>query len=111
MKKLINLTRHNITLKQLGSTYQFPISGEVARVTESTNYLVRDGLLLKEITDQRLVGLPESDADSIYIVSRVVAEHSRRQDLLFPDDLIIENGQILGCKALGVLRSKPALKE
>lgn len=106
MKKLINLTRHNITLKQLGTSYQFPISGEVARVTESTNYIVRDGLLLKEITDQRLVGLPEPNDEIVLIVSRVVAEHCRRQDLLFPDDLIIENGQILGCKALGVLRSK-----
>lgn len=109
MKKLINLTRHNITLKQLGASHTFPISGTVARVTETTNYVVRDGLLLKEITSQRLVGLPPPSEDTIYIVSRVVAEHTRnyepgRTDQLFPDDLIIENGQILGCKALGYLR-------
>lgn len=108
MKKLINLTRHNVTLKQLGHTRLFPKSGQVARIAESSSYVVRDGLLLKEIGNQRLLGLPlHSAEDEVLIVSRVVAEHARKfgdhSNLVFPDDLIVEEGHIVGCRALGVL--------
>ena len=111
MKKLINLTRHNINLLQLGARHVFPVSGRVARITESSDYILQDGILYKEIKDQRIIGLPsEPNEDEIFIVSRVVAEHIRgnternTQDLVFPDDLIIESGIIIGCKSLGRLR-------
>ena len=104
MKKLINLTRHDVLLKQLGLESLFARSGSVARITESSDYVVRDGLLFKEISNQKLIGLPPENEGDIYIVSRVVAEHVRRSDLVFPDDLIIENGQVMGCKSLGFLR-------
>ena len=102
--KLINLTRHDVVLTQLGMKQSFPRSGITARITESSNYVVREDILFKEISNQKLIGLPESASDSLYIVSRVVAEHCRRQDLVFPDDLIVENGQVIGCKSLGFLR-------
>ena len=103
--KLINLTRHDVLLKQLGLETLFPRSGTVARITESSSYVVRDNLLLKEISNQRIIGLPPPSEDTILIVSRVVAEHVQREDLVFPDDLIVENGTVTGCKSLGFLTS------
>ena len=101
--KLINLTRHDVVLTQLGMKQSFPRSGITARITESSNYVVREDILFKEISNQKLIGLPDQNG-SLYIVSRVVAEHCQRQDLVFPDDLIVENGQVIGCKSLGFLR-------
>lgn len=110
MKKLINLTRHDVVLRQLGTVHKFPRSGKLVRVTETSSYILQDGLLYKEIGNQHLVGLPASNDEEIFIVSRVVAEFirnrypSRSSEIVFPDDLITENGQIIGCKSLGLLR-------
>ena len=45
--------------------------------------------------------LPSPQPDMIYIVSRVVAEAARREDLYIVDDAVRdENGRIIGCRAL-----------
>lgn len=45
--------------------------------------------------------LPSPQPDTIYIVSRVVAEAARREDLYIVDDAVRdENGRIIGCRAL-----------
>lgn len=45
--------------------------------------------------------LPSPQPDTIYIVSRVVAEATRREDLYIVDDAVRdENGRIIGCRAL-----------
>lgn len=45
--------------------------------------------------------LPEQQCDTIYIVSRTVAEASGREDLVFPTDFKRdENGRIVACCAL-----------
>lgn len=45
--------------------------------------------------------LPSPQPDTIYIVSRVVAEAARREDLYIVDDAVRdENGKIIGCRAL-----------
>ena len=45
--------------------------------------------------------LPSPQLDTIYIVSRVVAEAARREDLYIVDDAVRdENGRIIGCRAL-----------
>ena len=45
--------------------------------------------------------LPSPQPDTIYIVSRVVAEAARREDLYIVDDAVRdENGRIIGCSAL-----------
>ena len=45
--------------------------------------------------------LPSPQPDTIYIVSRVVAEAARREDLYIVDNAVRdENGRIIGCRAL-----------
>ena len=45
--------------------------------------------------------LPSPEHDTIYIVSRLVAEATRREDLYIVDDAVRdENGRIIGCRAL-----------
>ena len=45
--------------------------------------------------------LPSPQPDTIYIVSRLVAEATRREDLYIVDDAVRdENGRIIGCRAL-----------
>ena len=45
--------------------------------------------------------LPSPQPDTIYIVSRVVAEAARREDLYIVDDAVRdENGRIIGCRSL-----------
>lgn len=51
-----------------------------------------------------VVGLPEYQEGTIYIVSRVVAEAARRSDLYIVDDAVRdEAGRIIGCRALAVI--------
>lgn len=52
-----------------------------------------------------VVGLPEPEDGTFYIVSRVIAEACReRGDLLIPDDAVRNAaGQIVACKALAVI--------
>lgn len=45
--------------------------------------------------------LPSPQPDTIYIVSRMVAEAARREDLYIVDDAVRdENGRIIGCRSL-----------
>ena len=48
-------------------------------------------------------GLPEPQEGTIFIVSNLVAQAvPDREDVFFPDDLVRdENGNIIGCRALG----------
>lgn len=48
-------------------------------------------------------GLPEPEEGVIYITSQLVAQAvPEREDVFFPDDLVRdENGNIIGCRALG----------
>ena len=48
-------------------------------------------------------GLPEPEEGVIYIASQLVAQAvPDREDVFFPDDLVRdENGNIIGCRALG----------
>ena len=48
-------------------------------------------------------GLPEPEDGTVYIVSNLVAQAvPHRDDVFFPDDVVRdENGNIIGCRALG----------
>lgn len=103
----VNLTRHPIVLQQVdGSLKTLPPSGTVARVEmEPVDVgIVRNlHVPLVEYEYGDVVRLPEPKADTVYVVSRVVAEFvPDRRDLVFPAyQERGEGGRVTSVRALG----------
>lgn len=107
--QIINLTPHEVTV--VGSNgdiiMKVPASGQVARCSVSRTVIGE----LNRITVAKSVmgeveGLPEPSEDTVYIVSRVVAEamKGRRDDLIITDDAVRDSeGRIVGCKGFAVV--------
>lgn len=89
MTKIINLTPHAITITTGEHAGTYPSEG-VARV---------DGLPLGPV-----VGLPPSTADTVYVVSIIVAEAlPTRGDLRVPGEQVRDGaGRIVGCESLAL---------
>ena len=129
-KKIINLTPHQINFVlpyniEIGQdemgipqyvteerSYSLPPSGTVARcnVDREKKEKIIDEIDGWEITIPvtktrfgEVEGLPEPQEGIIYIVSNLVAQAvPDREDVFFPDDLVRdENGNVIGCRALG----------
>jgi len=102
MKKILNLTPHEITL----CGQKLPSSG-VARVAQTTQQVDQiNGIPVNRLTFGQVVGLPEAQKDTIYIVSKIVAEavKGQRDDVYIVDKTVRnEQGQIVGCEALAVV--------
>jgi hypothetical protein len=77
--KHINLTPHTV---RLNDGREFPPSGQVARVTASYTPFDEDGVC-KAVFGQ-VQGLPASQEGVIYIVSALVAQASKRSDVVSP---------------------------
>lgn len=104
---VINLTPHDINLcdpvtKSVIAT--FPKSGIVPRVTQEGVAIGSLGgapIIATKYVD--LEGVPESQEDTIYLVSSIVLQHpllAGRSDVIAPDtgpSAIRESGQIVGC--------------
>lgn len=105
---IINLTPHAITFLAGEESITIPPTAPAARVsTISPQYgtLAADGLVLPLVVTEfgEVVGLPESQKDTIYLVSRLVLDAVKfsRGDVYTPHDLIRDNeGNIIGCRAL-----------
>lgn len=107
--KIINLTPHSVTVMPLeGKHVTFEAAGQIARVGEvvtgSRTIDTEDGPI--EVHDVHytdvLLGLPDPQPGVSYLVSRVAAAASDREDLFFPyAELRNDEGQIIGCRALG----------
>ena len=99
MTKIINLTPHEITL----CGKKLPSSG-VARVATVTRQVAEiNGIPVNKVSFGEVNGLPEAKKDTIYIVSKIVAEavKGQRNDIYIVDKTIRnEQGQIVGCEAL-----------
>ena len=93
MKTFINCTKHNINMND-GTVYQ--PSGMVANVSASFSPIDENGIAHQVFGD--VVGLPEPQPDTFYIVSSVVmtALAGTRPDCVAPatghPDCIRENG-------------------
>jgi hypothetical protein len=106
--KLMNLTPHAVTIvANDGATMTIPPSGTVARcvVTRSVVGTVTVETVTVPVTATvlgQVVDLPQPEPETLYIVSRVVAEAARdRTDLVVPDDVVRdEAGRVTGCRAL-----------
>jgi hypothetical protein len=97
--KLVNLTPHDVVIRQNGEDIVIARSGKVARVKETEIHTETiNGVQITDIYYDKTLNLPEPEDNMYYIVSIVVAYANRnRQDLVFPDGLNAyrdEKGQI-----------------
>ena len=108
---VVNLTPHPVDVLVDDRTIHIPVDGVPPRVSihrvdvaeveiDGASVPICESVLTSELTD-----LPGSRSGTLFIVSRIVAEHSpERTDLVFPDDLVRDSdGSIVGCRRLGRL--------
>ena len=106
MKKIINLTPHDVNIyegNELLMTIQ--ASGIVARVDVTTNILagkINNTIPVSKSCFGEIKGLPNQEEDTIYIVSRMIAERAKDRDDLYITNGSVrdENGHIIGCTSL-----------
>lgn len=100
--KIINLTPHEIKIVGAdGKVIQsFPSEGVVrCQVTRQQAGEV-NGIPVNRTIFGDVEGLPEQQEGIVYIVSALVAQATKRDDVLIPDDAVRdEQGRIIGCKA------------
>lgn len=101
--KIVNLTPHDINIiGEIGEVVQtFPASGELARCSVSREQVdAINSVPVNRTVFGEVTGLPEQQEGVVYIVSALVAQATKRDDVLIPDDAVRdEQGRIIGCKA------------
>lgn len=116
---IINLTPHPVTVDPGGpGEITFPASGVFARIREVKGDLLNipvDGrrVALQEVSyADEVEGLAAPTDGVVYLVSRVTAAAVKRPDLVFPhDEVRDEEGQIIGCRALGTFAAVNETRE
>ena len=103
--KIINLTPHDIVFVREGAAdIVVPASGKIARVAVKT-VIIGDinGIPVTTSVFGGVEDLPEPTADTIYIVSSIVASRvTNREDVYIPNESVRDDkGRIIGCKSLG----------
>ena len=100
MKKLVNLTNHDITLITPKGLKTIEPSGQIARA----NYEIKEvdeilGVPVVEIVYNKVVGLPEPKENTYYIVSSIVknAVGLSRKDVITLYDVKRRNGTPYAC--------------
>lgn len=97
--KIMNLTPHTVTI----AGEVFPPSGQIACLEETEELITHFGNLpVYMVLEGEVTGLPELDGDTVYIVSRPVAQAVRVPSVVIPHRFIHDrNGQIIGAEGLG----------
>ncbi len=113
---LVNLTPHDVVIRQDGEDIVIPRSDKVARVKETEIHTETiDGVEVTDIYYDKTLNLPEPKENTYYVVSIVVAyANCDRQDLVFPDGLNAyrdENGQIEAVPGLRRIVEAPGATE
>jgi hypothetical protein len=103
---IINLTPHAINFVNAESQplLTVPASGTIARLSAKTVTVGEfDGIPVTETQYGEIVGLPEPQEGTVYIVSGLVAGQCKhRNDIFIPNELVRDSeGNIIGCKSLG----------
>ena len=103
---LLNATPHALNIVQSdGSTLTLKASGICPRC--ESNEIVDRAIGLIQVTRQTLghvEGLPDPVPGLYFIVSRLVASATKRDDLLVPGALLRDDqGKVIGCKGLSRL--------
>ena len=114
MKNIINLTPHSITFVDANGNQIRIIeaSGQLARVSSATETVGEiDGIPITETVFGEVEGLPAPKADTIYVVSSLVAQRcTDRSDVFIPSESVRDDaGRIIGCRSLG--RVEPLVKK
>jgi len=101
MKKLINLTPHPITVLDVEGNVlrtidksELPLPRLVEERVEAGEV---DGIPLINKKYSEITNLPAPQENVYYIVSGLVANAAHRPDLLVPNTVRNETGQIIGC--------------
>jgi len=114
--QLVNCTPHPINmyvgekLVLTGNTGKVVvrIESEVKTVMDIPIGETGEEFPLVEVVAQTIVPempVVETPYKLIYVVSRIVAEFARREDFVYPDDLIkYENGTVIGCRRFGMYK-------
>lgn len=102
--KILNCTPHNCQLHSKDAIVTYPVTGIVPRIQLRQEVLNESPRIVRTIYGE-MVGLPDEEPDTLYIVSRIVATASpHRYDLLVPVDLIRDGGsRVIGCRAFGAI--------
>lgn len=112
VKELINLTPHKINYYD-NNKIQFSLSSctnppRVEERLDSQETLEVNGSYKIRIHNARNISIgniPPEKEGRYYIVSRIIAEYSDRDDLLVPHDLVRnEEGMVIGCNSFKKVR-------
>jgi hypothetical protein len=106
--KIVNLTKHDLTIAVGGRDIVIPPSGQVATVTTSSVIVDildvgGDAVPVYKTVFGDVVGLPDPQPDTIYIASTLVASRAGRTDVLAPDtgaSAIRKDGQVVAVTQL-----------
>lgn len=90
---IVNCTPHEV---KLNNGESFPVSGNIARVSSSFE---ETGKGFFKVAYGEVTGLPDEQADTLYIVSSIVASATSRRDVTVPatghpDTIRNDKGQI-----------------
>ena len=104
MTRFINLTPHDIVIFRDGKRKLIPATGKVARVSARCKQITDvDGIPVMQNVYGEVEGLPDPEANTIYIVSSLVACRAQRVDVLVPNDFVRDDsGRIIGCRSLAL---------
>lgn len=105
----MNLTAHPVVVYGGAAVLaSWEASGRVARLDETTEPApalrteVGEIPVVRTRYAGRIKGLPAPQADTAYVVSRVLAAAHPRADVFFPwDEVRDRDGHIIGCRGLG----------
>ena len=102
-----NLTPHDIVVvdKSWNTIKVFPKSENPARCSVSRKVVGDiDGYPLYKSVFGTVENLPAPENGKYFVVSRLVAEVTKRDDLLIPDDTVRDSeGRIIGCRGFSRL--------
>jgi hypothetical protein len=103
MKKIINMTPHDIVIVGDDKTRTISKSGSVARLNVTSKCCgYFDGVELASTAYGPVIGLPDYQTDTLLIVSAMVRSAlPNRPDLASPGELVRdEKGNVIGCRNL-----------
>lgn len=101
--EIINLTPHSINIMLGEESIILPPSGKVARckeVSQQVGTLENKVPIVKKVFGE-VYDLPDPQEGVIYVVSALVAQAAKRNDVLCPGDPVRDaEGKIVGCQSL-----------
>lgn len=102
---IINLTPHAINFLREDNSVLATVepSGTIARASQTRARVSEvNGIVVNQCSYGAVIGLPDPQPETIYLVSALTAQACRdRNDVFITDDAVRnESGQIIGCRAI-----------